>query len=124
MSSPIMTFSNTGPSVDDLVGNEAHVLEIGVAVGVAELPFGQVIRERRRSCCGAFRRTCSTAARNPFGQPGMSSNTTQGPFSARKIASAARPISSCQLAPRDRADLAEPLGKRQPLAQVVIGDAW
>src|SRR5262249_32472518 len=36
----------------------------------------------------------------PGGHPSMSSNTTQGPFSARKTASAASPISSCPLAPR------------------------
>src|SRR5262249_45928581 len=37
--------------------------------------------------------------RKPGGQPSSSSNTTHGPFSARSTASAASPISSCQLAP-------------------------
>src|SRR5580658_7069287 len=39
------------------------------------------------------------STRKPFGEPGISSNTTQGPFSSRRIASAASPISSCQVAP-------------------------
>ena len=64
-----------------------------------------------------------SSSRNPFGQPGMSSNTTQGPFSARSTASAASPMSSCQLAPAHGADLAEPFGERKPLAQIVIRDA-
>ena len=63
-----------------------------------------------------------SSRRKPFGQPGTSSNTTQGPFSARRIASAASPISSCQLAPAHGAHLAQALGLRQPFAQVVIGD--
>src|SRR5882757_2987249 len=40
-----------------------------------------------------------SSTRKPLGLPGTSSNTTQGPFSSRRIASAASPMSSCQLAP-------------------------
>ena len=48
----------------------------------------------------------------------------QGPFSSRRIASAADPMSSFpDFAPYDWRRLAERFGARQPLAQVVVGDA-
>ena len=44
--------------LDDLVRDDLLLLEIGLAIGVAQFPFGQMVGKARASCCGACRRTC------------------------------------------------------------------
>jgi hypothetical protein len=76
------------PGVDDLMGDDAHLLEIGLAVSFAELPFGEVVGEPERHV--------AARPREHVQQIEHDAGTALG----AQDGLGASPMSSCQLAPR------------------------
>ena len=111
-----------GPGVDDLVGDEARLFEIGVAIGLAQLPFGELVRKAERHVAAGAREHVQEQA-EPLGAAGNVVEHDAGAILGaqdrfRREADVLLPGGAAH-----GADLAELIGQREPFAQVVIGDA-
>ncbi len=105
----------------DLVGHQLHVLEIGLAIGLAQLPFAQVVRkaeghvaaragedvEQQPKALGAARDVVEHHAGAVLGTQDRLRGEADVLLPGRAL---------------DVADLAQALGMIEPPAQVVIGD--
>ena len=120
-SSPIMTFSITGPSSTISCGMMRCFSQVGFAIGVAQLPLGQFVGK-------AERHVAARAGEHVHQQPaalGAARDVLE--HHARAVLGAqhrfgGKPDVLLAVGALDGADLAQPLGHGEPFAQVVIGD--
>ena len=109
------------PVRHDLVGHQLHVLEIGVAIGLAQLPFAQVIRKAESHVAA---RAGEDVEQQPktLGTAGDVVEHHAGAVLGAQDRLRGEPDVLLPGRANDMADLAQALGMLEPLAQVVIGD--
>ena len=98
-----------------------RLLEIGLAVSVAQLPLGEMVGKAERHVAADAGEHVEQHAK-AFRASRTSSNTTQGPILGAQHGLGGEPDILLPVRPVDVAHLAQPLGAFQPFAQVVIGD--
>src|SRR5262249_24415670 len=101
------------PGIDDLMRNDAHLLEIGVPTSFAELPFGEILGKAERHVSSLSRKHVQQQAKTL----GASGNFIK--HHARAILGAQHRFGSkadvfLPARPSDRLHLAELLGPRKP----------
>ena len=107
--------------VDDLVRDDALLLQIGFAIGVAELPLGEMIGK-------AERHVAARAGEHVQQQPealGAARDVLEHDAGAVLRAQhrlGGEPDILLAVGALDGADLAQALGHREPFAQIVVGD--
>ena len=114
-------FSNTGPVGDDLVRDDLRPREIGFAIGVGELPLGQMIGKAERHVAaraGKHVHQDAEALRTPGDFVEHDAGAVLG-AQDRFRGKADVLLPGCTL---DVAHLAQAFGMDEPLAQVVIAD--
>jgi hypothetical protein len=109
------------PVLDDDVGHDALLLQIGLAVGVAELPFAEVIGKAERHVAaraGEHVEQQAKALRAARDVLEHHARAVLGP----QHRLGGEPDVLLAVRALDRAHLAQTLGHRQPFAQIVVGD--
>ena len=121
MSSPVMMFSNTGPSSTISCGMIFWSLQIGLAIGVAELPFGQMIGKAERHVAAGAGEHVEQHAK-ALRAAGHLVEHHAGAVLRAQDRLGGEPDVLLPARALDVAHLAEPLGMREPFAQIVVGD--
>jgi hypothetical protein len=107
--------------LDDLMDNDGGVLEIGLAVGVAELPLGEVVGKAERHVAAGAGEHVEQQAKTLRAAWDVLEHHARTVLGAQHRLGGEPDI----LLPAGAAhgtDLAEPVGQHQPFAQIVIGD--
>ena len=109
------------PVVDDDVRDDALLLQIGLAIGVAQLPLGEVLGKTERHVAAGAGEHVEQQAKALGAARDILEHHARALFGAQHRLGR-EPDVLLAIGALDGADLAQALGHREPFAQIVVGD--